>query len=102
MMHDFFALRWSFAATTFRPSRRFMRRSLPLLAMALGASFGLAQLVRAQQRTSPTEAENWTTMASMPVAQCEGGTAVLNGRIYVMGGWKDEPTPYNLVQIYDV
>ena len=102
MILNFFALRRPPAVKAFHPDRKFMRLALPLIGMALCASFAVVQLAGAQQRTSPTETETWTTMASMPVAQCEGGTAVLNGRIYVMGGWKDEPSPYNLVQIYDV
>jgi N-acetylneuraminic acid mutarotase len=102
VIHNLLASRRRPEAKAFCPDRKFARRALPLIGVALCASFGLAQLGRAQQRTSPTETETWTTMASMPVAQCEGGTAVLNGRIYVMGGWKDEPSPYNLTQIYDV
>jgi N-acetylneuraminic acid mutarotase len=74
-----------------------------LLGIVLAATFSFARFGCAQEaKTSPVENETWTTLASMPQPQCEGGTAVLNGRIYVMGGWKDGPNPYNLVQVYDV
>jgi N-acetylneuraminic acid mutarotase len=90
-------------ARAFRRDRKFFRVAPPLLAIALTASFGLAQLGYAQTaKTSSDRGETWTTLASMPEPQCEGGTAVLNGRIYVIGGWQDEASPYPLVQIYDV
>ncbi len=77
--------------------------ALKLLGIALAANFGLVQAACAQAaKTPPQASETWTPLASMPEPQCEGGTAVLNGRIYVMGGWKDEQGPYKLTQIYDV
>lgn len=80
-----------------------IRSTQALLVIALCAGFSLVRPGSAPQAaTSPSGNETWTTLASMPTPQCEGGTAVLNGRIYVMGGWKDEPQPYQLVQIYDI
>lgn len=90
-------------ARILRLDRISIRAIAVLLGIALCAVLGLARPGYAQPaRTAPSENETWTDLAPMPVAQCEGGTAVLNGRIYVMGGWKDEPQPYQLVQIYDV
>jgi N-acetylneuraminic acid mutarotase len=46
-------------------------------------------------------AETWTTLAPMPQQQQEAAVAVLDGRMYVMGGFSDDPQPFTLVQIYD-
>jgi N-acetylneuraminic acid mutarotase len=47
------------------------------------------------------QAESWTTLAPMPELQQEAAVAVLDGRIYAMGGFSDDPEPFTLVQVYD-
>jgi N-acetylneuraminic acid mutarotase len=84
-------------------ARPIIRVTAALLGIALCTDLAVMRPGHAQQTTTPSAAKaTWTELASMPTPQCEAGTAVLNGRIYVMGGWKDEPQPYSLVQIYDV
>jgi N-acetylneuraminic acid mutarotase len=82
--------------------RSLVRAAQYLVSGALCAGFAMVQIADAQSRTSPPASEVWKILAPMLEPQCEGGTVVLNGRIYVMGGWKDEPHPFRLVQIYDV
>ena len=45
---------------------------------------------------------SWVDLPSMPSAQCEAATAVLDGRLYLLGGWAEQASPFALVQIYDV
>lgn len=46
--------------------------------------------------------EIWTNLAPLPQPQCEAGTAVLDGKIYVLGGWStDSSHTWDAVQIYD-
>ena len=65
---------------------------------ALGLSTGA--VIRPTSAVAAT-AGKWTDLAPMPVPQCEGTAVVLDGRIYVMGGWQDIAAPYPMVQIYD-
>jgi N-acetylneuraminic acid mutarotase len=51
----------------------------------------------------PTKADtsdSWTTMAPMPTARGQFGVAVVNGKIYVIGGTNDG-MPLNTVEVYD-
>ena len=75
-------------------------------ALRLGGTAGLLGLGLAFGATSnpvPARAATgkWTDLAPMPTPQCEGTAVVVDGRIHVMGGWKDLAAPYPLVQIYD-
>ncbi len=60
----------------------------------MGASAALAQ--------SPTGKGTWSDLATMPSIQVESGATLLDGKIYMFGGWKDEGAPFKLVQIYDI
>ena len=44
----------------------------------------------------------WTEIAPMPQAQVEAGAVLLDGKIYVMGGWADETAPWAETRIYDI
>jgi N-acetylneuraminic acid mutarotase len=43
----------------------------------------------------------WQTLAPMPTARQELATAVLNGKIYAIGGYDSSGTPTNIVEVYD-
>jgi len=43
----------------------------------------------------------WQTLARMPTARQELATAVLNGKIYAIGGYDSSGTPTNIVEVYD-
>ena len=43
----------------------------------------------------------WATLAPLPVPQCEAATAVVNDEFWMLGGWGDLSSPYQLVQIYN-
>lgn len=44
---------------------------------------------------------SWIDLPSMPSAQCEAATVVVNDKLYLLGGWSDQTSPFALVQIYD-
>ena len=44
---------------------------------------------------------SWQTLAPMPTARQELATAVLNGKIYAIGGYDSSGTPTNIVEVYD-
>src|SRR5438034_161187 len=71
-----------------------------LLALLVGLSGALLAAPprggRAAALAAPL-AETWTTLAPMPQQQQEAAVAVLDGRIYVMGGFSDDPQPFTLV-----
>jgi len=47
--------------------------------------------------------ENWVSRAPMPQARAEAAVALLDGRIYVIGGWASEGgTDPRVVQVYDI
>lgn len=48
-----------------------------------------------------TEGAGWTTKAPMPTARNHGTTAVVNGKIYVIGGQNESQTPLDVVELYD-
>jgi N-acetylneuraminic acid mutarotase len=69
-----------------------MRTAIRMLA-------GLAYLLTAPIAQAQ---EIWTNLAPLPQPQCEAGTAMLDGKIYVLGGWStDSDHSWNAVQIYD-
>jgi len=43
----------------------------------------------------------WQTLAPMPTARQELATAVLDGKIYAIGGYDSSGTPTNIVEVYD-
>jgi N-acetylneuraminic acid mutarotase len=43
----------------------------------------------------------WQTLAPMPTARQELATAVLNGKIYAIGGYDSSGTPTDIVEVYD-
>jgi N-acetylneuraminic acid mutarotase len=43
----------------------------------------------------------WQTLAPMPTARQELATAVLNGKVYAIGGYDSSGTPTNIVEVYD-
>ena len=45
--------------------------------------------------------QTWTTGTSMPTARLEVGGAVLNGKIYVIGGYNENGVRTDVVQAYD-
>ncbi|HLH26239.1 MAG TPA: kelch repeat-containing protein [Chloroflexota bacterium] len=75
-----------------------------LLALLVGLGGALLAAPLAGRRAAALAAppaETWTTLAPMPHQQQEAAVAVLDGRIYVMGGFSDDPQPFTLVQVYD-
>ena len=44
---------------------------------------------------------SWQTLAPMPTARQELASAVLNGKIYAIGGYDSSGTPTNIVEVYD-
>jgi N-acetylneuraminic acid mutarotase len=44
---------------------------------------------------------SWQTLAPMPTARQELATAVLNGKIYAIGGYDSSGTKTNIVEVYD-
>src|SRR3954447_3852214 len=100
--------------TTSVPERSSWRHGMARTAHARGRIALLAlvvSLVVALLATAPSghhgaalaapQAEAWVTLAPMPQQQQEAAVAVLDGRIYVMGGFSDDPQPFTLVQVYD-
>jgi len=66
-----------------------MKRILLIIAVALLAA-------------TPAAAEEWKNLAQLPQPQCEAATAVLDGKIYVLGGWTTNSNEtWAAVQIYD-
>ena len=45
--------------------------------------------------------EPFTKKTSMPTARLAMGTAVVDGKIYVIGGWSSENSPLSVVEVYD-
>jgi N-acetylneuraminic acid mutarotase len=45
--------------------------------------------------------EPWTKKADMPTARLAFGTAVVDGKIYVIGGQQNETVPLSVVEVYD-
>jgi N-acetylneuraminic acid mutarotase len=45
--------------------------------------------------------EPFTKKTSMPTARFAMGTAVVDGKIYVIGGWSSENSPLSVVEVYD-
>src|SRR5262245_17025395 len=43
----------------------------------------------------------WQTLEPMPTARQELATAVLNGKIYAIGGYDSSGAPTNIVEVYD-
>src|SRR5437764_477391 len=71
-----------------------MTRRLPILGLAFALALAPLAAARAQ--------EIWTNLAPLPQPQCEAGTDVLDGKIYVLGGWSTNSSEtWNAVQIYD-
>ena len=64
-------------------------------AIGLFATHAFAQAPAAGQAT-------WTGITDMPTIQVESGATLLDGKIFMMGGWADQDAPYNKVQIYDI
>src|SRR3954464_3147843 len=87
-----------------RTARRHVAHGIGLLALIVGLGGALvvtpAGWGRAAALAAP-QAETWTRLASMPQQQQEAAVAVLDGRLYVMGGFSDDPQPFTLVQVYD-
>jgi N-acetylneuraminic acid mutarotase len=63
----------------------------------------LAILLLALLTASAAEAQEiWTNLAKLPQPQCEAATAVLDGKLYVLGGWStNSGETWDAVQIYD-
>jgi N-acetylneuraminic acid mutarotase len=77
-------------ARSSRACGRNVRRRLALFLLALLAS------------SSAGAQEVWTNLAKLPQPQCEAATAVLDGKIYVLGGWtSNSNNTWDAVQIYD-
>ena len=65
--------------------------------LALALSLAIAPAL-AQTSVAPS---TWSDIAPMPQAQVEAGAALLDGRIFVMGGWANESAPWAETQVYD-
>jgi N-acetylneuraminic acid mutarotase len=69
---------------------------------SLCAALGLAAVGCADSPASPsTGNQGWQTLASMPAARQEIATAVLNGLIYVIGGYDSTGQSTSSVFVYD-
>ncbi len=75
-------------------------KRLALLAFAAAVT-STAMPAFAQTPAAPAPSA-WTDIAPMPQAQVEAGATLLDGKIYVMGGWNNEAAPFGEVQIYDI
>ena len=51
--------------------------------------------------SSTTSQTSWTIGASMPTARTEVAGAVLDGKIYVIGGFEENGKATNIVEVYD-
>jgi hypothetical protein len=70
-------------------------QSLGVIALALGLA---VQVAGAQAQALST----WTSLAPLPQPQVEAGAALLDGRIYILGGWRDESAPWARTQVSDI
>ena len=70
---------------------------------ALGAALGLAAVGCADSPASPGTGTGgaWQTLAPMPAARQEIATAVLNGLIYVIGGYDSSGQSTSSVFVYN-
>ncbi len=67
------------------------------------AAFAISLLLLASAALAqPVAPSSWTQLAPMPDSQVEAGSALLNGKIYVMGGWHDESEPWARTRVYDI
>jgi N-acetylneuraminic acid mutarotase len=62
---------------------------------------GFALFAMIAQLYSTTTAQTWTNGASMPTARTEVAGAVLDGKIYVIGGYDESGETIDIVQVYD-
>jgi len=53
------------------------------------------------QASSTTSQTSWSIGSSMPTARTEVAGAVLDGKIYVIGGFEEQGEATNLVEVYD-
>jgi len=74
--------------------------ALAMLATAVG---GLARTGPAHVDAQSLDAPGvWEVIGRLPLARNETASATVNGRIYIMGGYGEEPDPSTVVQVYDV
>jgi len=99
------------AATTFRSTISLQRRStlalVWVLVLALASAIGFASytFLRSTSGGSPTDGPlkdkgKWTTKASISSPRWQAEPAVLNGVLYVVGGW-NVCTPFADLESYD-
>jgi N-acetylneuraminic acid mutarotase len=70
----------------------------------IGVLVGIAVLAAAPVHAEVALKEAWVTLTPMLQPQAESAAVVLNGRIYVMGGWGSggSESPFTVVQVYDI
>ena len=70
--------------------------------LMVGSSLGMSALPVVAQTNAAPAPSTWTAIAAMPMPQVEAGAALLDGKVYVIGGWANEAAPFGDVQIYDI
>jgi N-acetylneuraminic acid mutarotase len=70
-------------------------------AVVMALTGGIAGSMAAQPSPSSPATAGWTIRAPMPSVRLETAAAVLDGRVYVVGGLAADGTPLDIVEVYD-
>jgi N-acetylneuraminic acid mutarotase len=66
-----------------------MRKTIALLLVLFFITVSCLMAAKPALSSADTAEDTWTTKASMPTARHDVGLAVVNGKIYAIGGWND-------------
>ena len=64
-------------------------------------SYSIFALITPSYSGGSESSQTWTTGASMPTARTEVAGAVLDGKIYVIGGYDESGKTTDVVEVYD-